>query len=342
MIYKVNNESELNDLLSLPADKVVAMMKRLDGDIIILGVAGKMGVTLAMTAVKAIIVAGVTKKVIGVARFSDPKIREMLDSKGVETIKCDLLEREEVVRLPQCKNIIYMAGRKFGTGGSEELTWAMNTVIPVNILEHFSASRVVAFSTGCVYPLAKADSAGLTEDVKPEPIGEYAQSCLGRERVFQYFAKHKGIDVCLYRLNYAIDLRYGVLHDIAIAIYNNEPVDITSPCFNIIWQKDANNTALLCLEHCSSPANIMNVTGMEKLDTKKTALLFGELFGREVLFKGESSGYCYLNNAAKSKELFNEYSVNIDEMIQMQADWILAGGKSLNKPTHFEVNNGKF
>lgn len=340
---KFNNENELENLLSTPNPGLVEMMKRLDGDIMILGIAGKMGVTMGKLAVNAIREAKVDKKVYGVARFSDAAAREKLESAGINTIVCDLLDRDAVAKLPKIKNIIFMAGRKFGTDGSEELTWMMNVIVPANVIEHFKESRFTAFSTGCVYPLLPVNAIGCTESVKPLPVGEYSQSCLGRERVFQYAANSFGTKVLLFRLNYAIDLRYGVLHDIAQAVYRGEAVDNTVGFFNVIWQGDANHAALRSLELADAPCAYLNVTGPETLSVEIVAREFGKLFNKEVKFKQPISGeLCYLSDASKMTSLLGNPSVPVSQMIKWQAAWIADGGASLNKPTHYQVNNGNF
>jgi len=336
------NEAALDEALSRPSAATIELMSRLKGDILVLGVAGKMGLTLARMAVRAAQEAGVKKRVVGVARFSDADARNQLEACGVETIQCDLLDRHAVMALPRLQNAIFMAGRKFGTGGSEDVTWAMNTLVPANVCEHLPESRIVAFSTGCVYPLVTATSGGCDESVPPVPVGEYAQSCLGRERVFEYYSRKNGTPVCLYRLNYAIDMRYGVLHDIGAAIIEGRPVDASVGVFNMIWQGDANNRALLCLDHCASPAAIMNITGTDILSTRDVAETLGRLLDKPVTFQGQDRGVAYLNNAARAARLFGPSTVSNDDLIQWQADWLLHGGRSLGKPTHFEVNNGKF
>ena len=236
-----------------------------------------------------------------------------------------------------------MAGRKFGTQGEEDLTWAMNVIAPDNVATHFRDSRIVAFSTGCVYPLVSVASGGCTEDIPPDPVGEYAQSCLGRERVFSYHSRIHGTPVCLVRLNYAIDLRYGVLFDIGKRVYEGQPVDLTTSHANVIWQGDANNQALLCLEHATSPATALNVTGPETVSVRYVAETFAHLFERDVHFTGnDEDSRMYLNNAAKATALFGYPTVPLMQMIRWQADWIKAGGRSLDKPTHFEVTDGQY
>jgi nucleoside-diphosphate-sugar epimerase len=332
----------LEETLCIPNAGLISMMSRLEGDIMILGVAGKMGVTMARLAVNAIKAAGVSKRVIGVARFSNADEKEKLEKSGVETVTCNLLDREQVAKLEKVQNIIFMAGRKFGTNGTEEQTWAMNVLAPEYVCEHFKDSRIVAFSTGCVYPLEKIESCGSTEETLPAPVGEYSQSCLGRERIFQYYSKKNGTKVLLFRLNYAIDLRYGVLHDIALNIHNGQPVDNSVGFFNCIWQGDANSNALRSLELCESPCAVLNVTGPEIVSVAAAAKKMGEIMGKEVIFRGEPGNLGYLNNAGKMCRLFGYPTISMEQMIMWQAKWLADGGISIGKPTHFEVNNGKF
>ena len=338
------NEEELELMLSEPSDATVEMMRRLDGDIAILGIGGKIGAGLGRMAARAIQAAGVDKKVCGISRFSEPGLAEKLESWGVKCISCDLLDREAVSRLPQVKNVIFMAGRKFGTsGGGEALTWAMNTAVPANAAEHYRQSRLVVFSTGCVYPLAEAVSGGCTEETRPEPVGEYAQSCLGRERIFEHYSRTFGTPVLLFRLNYAVDLRYGVLYDIADNLRNGRPVANSVGCFNAIWQSDVNDWALRSLEHCAAPAAILNVTGPETASVAYAAERLAKQLAQEVGYTQEVPGsQGYLSNAARAFARFGYPRRSLNELIDMQAQWLLGGGRGLNKPTHFEVNNGKY
>ncbi len=338
----LENEELLDNLLSRPDAELIEMMKRLPGDIMILGINGKMGLTMGRQAVNAIKAAGVIKQVIGVSRFGDESGRKKLEEWGIRTISCDLLNQDAVKALPKVPNVIFMAGRKFGTGGAEDLTWAMNVLAPAYVGEHFKESRIVAFSTGCVYPLVSAESGGCTEAVTPDPVGDYSQSCLGRERIFSYCARTYGTKVLLFRLNYAIDLRYGVLHDIATQIWNDQPVNNTVGHFNVIWQGDANSFALRSLEHAASPAVPLNITGPETIPVEYIAEKFGRLMDKKITYTGVSGDKCYLNNAAKSFSMFGYPRMALEKMIEMQAEWTKCGGRSLGKPTHFEVNNGKF
>ncbi len=338
----IQNDGELDAMLSEPYPELDGLMRRLDGDLMILGIAGKMGITMGMAAVKAARRAGVEKKVYGVSRFSDPASMRQLNEAGVQTISCDLLSRESVGKLPLVKNVVFMAGRKFGTGGQEEQTWAHNVIVPANVGEHFKGSRIAAFSTGCVYPFVPETHAGCLEEETPSPVGEYAQSCLGRERVFQYYSSAHGTPVTLIRLSYACELRYGVLHDIGHKVWKNQPVDLGVSHFNAIWQNDANHQALLALELCASPAKILNISGLEPFAVKDVAEEFARIMKKNVQFSGAPSHKNYLINTQQATRLFGRPHVSIEQVIQMTADWIMADGRSLNKPTHFEVNNGSY
>lgn len=338
----IDNEEMLDELLALPDQSLIDFMKRLDGDIAILGIGGKMGPTLGKLAVNAIKAAGVKKEVFGVSRFGNAEARQQLENWGIKTISCDLMDRNAVAQLPDFKNIVYMAGRKFGTGGTEDLTWAMNVIVPAIVGERFKGSKITVFSTGCVYPLVSAGTCGCTEDTVLEPVGEYTQSCLGRERVFGHASRTYGTKVLLFRLNYAIDMRYGVLHDIGTQVWNDQPVTNTVGHFNVIWQGDANRIALLSLEHATNPANPLNVTGPEMISVEYIAERFAKLMGKKVTYTGKSADRCYLNNASKAMRLFGYPRVSLETMIDWQAAWLMKGGRSLGKPTHFEVNDGKF
>lgn len=338
----ITTEEQLDEVMSLGSPKLLRMMKEIAGDIIILGSAGKIGVQLAMAAVKAIAKAGGRNKVIGVSRFSDENARKKMASFGIETIKCDLLDRDLVGKLPKVPNVIFMAGKKFGTSGSEDLTWAMHTVVPANVAHHFKESKIVAFSTGNVYDLAQVCGAMPTEEDLTYPRGEYAQSALGRERVFEYFSNLNKTPVCIIRLNYAIDLRYGVLRDIGTRVYAGRPVDLSTGHVNVIWQGDVINQSILCLEHCRSPANVINMTGPETASVRYIAKQFARIFDKEVTFIHEERPTALLNNASKAAALFGYPSVPLLRMIEWVAQWIELGGSSLDKPTHFEVRDGKF
>ncbi len=338
----LRTEAEVDELMARPGAAVVELMKRMEGDIAILGIAGKMGISMGALAVNAIRAAGVNKKVYGVSRFSDTSAISALERAGIIPIRCDLLDRAAVCKLPKIPNILFMAGRKFGTGGEESLTWAMNTLVPAHVCEQFSGSRIVAFSTGCVYPLVPVEQGGCTESDRPDPIGEYAQSCLGRERTFEYYSRTHGTPVCLLRLNYALDVRYGVIHDLAQTIWQGRPVSRQVRFFNAIWQGDANSQALLALETCASPPSVLNITGPETVSVITTAETLGRLLGKEVTYSGEPGPTAYLNNAARAHALFGYPSVPLAHVISWTAAWVKQGGRSLGKPTHFEVSDGKY
>jgi nucleoside-diphosphate-sugar epimerase len=317
-------------------------MRRLAGDVIVLGAGGKMGPSLAKLARRASDAAGTTRRVIAVSRFSSSEARDELENSGVETVSCDLLDRDDVAKLPDCENVLFLAGRKFGSSGRSDLTWAMNTVVPANAAYRYRRSRIVAFSTGNVYPFVSAASGGSIETDEVQPRGEYAQSCLGRERVFEFFSNEYGTKCLIFRLNYAVDLRYGVLVDIARKVYDGQPVDLTVAYFNTIWQGDANSYALRCLELCESPPRTLNVTGAEIISVREAAEFYARRFQREVVFRGEESGEALLNNSTLCRQLLGEPEVKLEELMEWVARWVEVGGKSLNKPTKFEVSDGKF
>ncbi|AIQ64918.1 epimerase [Paenibacillus stellifer] len=333
---------ELEDKLAEPSDELVHELAKVSGDIAILGVGGKMGPSLAKLARNAVLKGGLSKRIIGISRFSNEKARAELEAAGIETISCDLLNDQELMSLPDVENVIYMAGNKFGTTGREHFTWAMNTYLPGRVAEKYKNSRIVVFSSGNVYPFTPVSSGGADESVTPEPIGEYAQSCLGRERIFEYHSHKNGTPMTIYRLNYAIDMRYGVLLELARAVYEGRPIDLTMGFVNVIWQGDANAIALRCLAECTSPPNLMNVTGPETVSIRWAASEFAKRFDIAALFEGKESETALLNNAAKSHQRFGYPSVSLLEMINWTAEWVKSGGEVLNKPTHFQERKGKF
>ena len=339
---QIKTEAELEEFLSRPSDADVAAMAQLDGNLLILGVGGKMGPSLARRARRAIQNAKVRKKIVAVARFSDNRLRNSLESDGIETVVCDLLQPGALAKLPDIKNVIFMAARKFGTAGSEDLTWAMNTLLPALVAERYRKSRVVAFSTGNVYPLTDVTCGGADESTLTAPQGEYAQSALGRERMFEYGSRQSGTPVVILRLNYAIDLRYGVLRDIGSAVFERRPIDLRMGFVNVIWQGDANSVCLRSFAHCQSPPMVLNVTGPETLPVRHIAEEFGRRFGLRPEFSSEEMPTALLSNASKANRLFGRPAVTISEMIGWTAAWISSGGACLNKPTHFEVRDGKF
>ena len=338
----IKTETQLDSYLSEPTNEVIASLAALVGDILILGVGGKMGPTLAIQAKRAIDLAGITKKVIGVSRFSTPGVRERLHEAGIETIAADLLSETCLQNLPNTQNVILMAGRKFGATGNESLTWAMNGYMPGRVADTFRDSRLVVFSTGNVYPLTPVSHGGATECLAPAPIGEYAQSCLSRERICAYFSTEFGTRMAILRLNYAIDLRYGILLDIAEKVYTEQPIPLEMGTVNVIWQGDANAIVLRAFAHCQSPPLILNVTGPETVSVRYLAFRFGELFNKPPHFEGEEAETALLSNAARCHRLFGYPRVSLGQMIEWTAAWVRSGGTTLRKPTHFEVRDGKF
>jgi nucleoside-diphosphate-sugar epimerase len=340
---KIQNVAELEELLSRPRDADASAMGELKGDLLILGAGGKMGPSLARLAQRASEKAGARRRIVAVARFSNPKLPAELATLGIETIASDLLEPGALDRLPEIPNVIFMAARKFGSSGAEHLTWAMNTYLPGLVAERYRNSRIVAFSTGNVYPLRSAAEGGATETTPAGPIGEYAQSALGRERMFEYGSSRYGTPVTILRLNYAVELRYGVLVDVGRAVFEQRPVQLSMPNVNVIWQGDANSWCLRSFAHCQSPPFVLNITGPETLSVRDLAAEFGRHFGIEPVFGPESAdSTSLLNDAAKANSLFGAPGVTPSEMIAWIADWIRQGGTILNKPTHFQTRDGKF
>jgi len=338
----IRDEEDLEELLSRPTERVVETMARLDGDVIVLGVGGKMGPTLARMARRATDAAGVSRRVIGVSRFSAPGLQARLGAHGVETIRCDLLSRKQLGELPEVSNVVYMAGMKFGATDQEPLTWAMNVYLPGMVCEKFRTSRIIAFSTGNVYGMVRAESGGSRETDPPRPDGDYAMSCLGRERIFDHFSRSLGIPVAIVRLNYANEPRYGVLVDVGQRVAAGEPVDLVMGYFNAIWQGDANAMILSLFGDLESPPLVVNVTGPERLRVRDVAEQFGQLFEKPVEFRGSEAPDALLSNAKRAYRLVGRPQVGPEQMIRWIADWLRRGGPTLNKPTHFEVRDGKF
>ena len=332
-------EAELEELLSEPTNDVVEALARIEGDILILGAAGKMGPSLARLAVRASIGG---RRVVAVARFSDPAVRASLDDDGVTTVVADLFDRAALDVLPDAPNVIYMAGRKFGTSGDQPATWATNAFLPGLVAERFKRSRIVAFSTGNVYPLTSVLGDGPTERDPVGPVGEYAQAALARERVFEYFSQRNQTPMAILRLNYANEPRYGVLRDVADQVMAGKPVDLSMGYANVIWQRDANSIALRALEHCATPPLVLNVTGRPAQSIRSAASGFGRAFGLEPLLFGVERGTALLSDASRCETLFGVPPIGIDAMIELIATWMRTGGRSLDRPTHFAQRNGAF
>lgn len=338
----IPSETELDELLTEPPDAVVRTLTDLGGDLLILGVGGKMGPTLARLARRAVGQAGNQQRVIGVSRFSDALVERRLREAGVETIGADLLEDGSLDHLPDAPNVIFMAGRKFGSTGAEDLTWAMNTYLPARVAQRYRGSRLVVFSTGNVYPLVPITSGGADEDHPVGPVGEYAQSCLGRERMIVYFSRRNRTPAAIVRLNYAIDLRYGILLDVVNHVARREPVDLTMGNVNLIWQGDANAAILRSLAICATPPIVLNLTGPETVSIRWIATRAGALLGREPIFVGQESETALLSNAARAHALFGYPRVPLETMLRWVVAWVRLNGRTLNKPTHFETRDGRF
>ena len=332
------NEKQLNEMLSRPSEALVRDMDALGGDVLVIGAGGKMGPTLSCMARKA----KKSGRVIAVSRFSDPEAKKLLEDNGVEMLSCELTDPDSVNRLPVCENVIFMAGRKFGTSQGACETWQMNAVVPAVVSRHFGPARFVVFSTSNVYPFSRPDEGGCAEDVEPAPVGEYAASCLGRERAFEYAAAHFGAKVLKFRLSYAIDLRYGILNDLCRWILNGSEIPLGVPAFNCVWQRYANEAALRSLLLADESCPALNVTGPETVSVKQAAGKLAALLGKEARFAGESGEKGILCNSQKCVGLFGYPDVGLDEMMRMQAEWILSGGRCLGKPTHFEEQKGRF
>ena len=336
------SEAALEDALSAPSAGLLASMRSTPGDIIVLGAAGKMGPTLSRMARRALDALGSRDRVIAVSRFSSAKAQRSLEDSGIETIRCDLLDRSAVAALPDAPNMIFMAGQKFGTRDAPSSTWAMNVVLPAIATERYARSRIVAFSTGNVYALSSVSGGGSRESDALSPVGEYAMSCLGRERIFEDASARRGTRVAIVRLNYAIDLRYGVLVDIASRVLRGEPIDLRMGHVNVIWQGDANDWALRCLAHASAPPFVVNVTGGETLSVRELAERLGELLHRAPAFTGTEASDALLSNASRAHSLFGPPSVTTGILLEWVAEWVRAGRPLLGKPTHFEERTGTF
>jgi nucleoside-diphosphate-sugar epimerase len=337
----IDSEQQLDDLLSEPTPQVVETMRRLDGDIVILGVAGKMGPSMARMTRRASDATGVARRVFGVARFSSGG-RDELEANGVTTIPCDLLDEKEIARLPDAPNVIFMAGRKFGSSEDQAATWAMNSYLPGIACHRYRGSRVVAFSTGNVYALTPVENGGTLETDASNPVGEYAMSCLGRERVFEHFSRSFQMPVALIRLNYACDLRYGVVVDLAHKLAAGETIDLCMGYFNTIWQGDANAMALAAFDHVAVPPFVVNVTGPEILSVRDVSERLGRLMNKPVRFTGSEPATALLSNPRRGLELLGRPRVSAEQLIEWVAGWVSQGGRTLGKATHFEVRDGKF
>ena len=334
--------NQLEASLSQPSADLIEDLNDIEGDILILGVGGKMGPSMARLAKQALKANGKANRVIGVSRFSTEALQKKLSQQGVETIKADLLNENDLAGLPNSRNVIFMAGTKFGTTGNESHTWATNTYLPGRVADKFRDSNIVVFSTGNVYPFMPVDSGGATESVQPDPVGEYAQSCLGRERVFEHFAKINGTPLLIFRLNYAVDFRYGVLIEIGKAVLNEVPIDLSTGHVNVIWQGDANAYALRSLLLCSNPPTILNITGPETASVREVAHAYGLRFGKEPFFVNQEQPTALLSNASKALNVLGNPKVSLEKMLDVTSVWLSQGGELYDKPTHFQERKGTF
>lgn len=341
-VEPITTVDELEKRLSEPSPQLIESMQSLDGDILILGVGGKVGPTLAQTAVNAVKASGVARKVIGVDYFPDQKQRDRLNALGVETVQANLMEEGAFEKLPDAANVMYMVGRKFGSTGAEWQTWTTNVLLAGLAGRRYRDSRIVAFSSGNIYPFLPLISGGATEATPTAPLGEYSMSCLGRERMLDHAANDLGAKVLQFRLNYAAELRYGILLDVATQVWNETPISLTMGHVNVVWQGYVSNVALQCFALADSPARVLNITGPEIVSIRWMAQRFGEIFGKEPVFEGEESPNALLSNAAQCFRLFGYPQVSVDALLEWVACWVMSGGGTLGKPTHYETRDGKF
>ena len=339
----IHSVTELDEILSAPTAGVLDVLRSVPGDIIVLGAGGKMGPTLAMMVRRGLDAIGEgSRRVVAVSRFASGTTAESLRQAGVETNSCDLMDRAAVQRLPDAPNVICLVGQKFGTREAPELTWVTNTLVPAIVGERFAQSRIVALSTGCVYPMVSTNGPGSAENDPLGPPGEYANSCVGRERVFRHFSLKYDTPMVFVRLCYSIDLRYGVLLDLAQQVFHRQPIDISMGATHVIWQGDANARVIQCLARAAVPPVSVNVTGLDRLSIRTLAIRLGELLDRDVHFTGHEASTAWLWDAGRSYDWFGRPTVSIDEMLDVTANWVLRGGETLNRPTHFEVRDGQF
>ena len=332
------DEHGLEEMLSEPSEATVQALAATDGDIVVLGAGGKMGPTLAMMLKKA----STNTNIYAVSRFSDKAVRSRIEQAQVQTLEADLLDESAYEKLPDVENVFYMVGMKFGSTGNQPLTWALNSFVPALVARHYRNSRIVALSTGNVYPLVDVTSSGASEEAVPDPIGEYAQSCLGRERMFEYFSRLYKTPVTLIRLNYANEPRYGIIVDLTLKLLNDEPIDLTMGAVNLIWQRDANDTIIRSITLVDSPPAILNVTGPETIAVRRLAEQIATVLDKKPRFISREAETALLSDASRCLSTFGPPETSLDQMISMIATWVVSGKKTLNKPTKYDMRDGKF
>jgi hypothetical protein len=338
----IKSVEHLDDLLSEPTDRAIESMARLQGDLIVLGVGGKMGSSLIRMARRASDAAGVRRRVIGVSRFSSRTLEEELRRQGIETIRCDLSDQRQLDNLPDVPNVVYMTGMKFGSTGQEPLTWMTNVLVPGMVCQKFCRARIVAFSTGNVYGLTPIVQHGSVETDRLNPVGEYSITALGRERIFEYFSQTYGISIAQLRLNYAHEMRYGVMVDLARSVWEDREIDLSMGYFNALWQGDSNAMSLAAFDHAASPPQVINLAGAEVLSVRDVAEEFGRLLKKRVGFCGSEAPDALLSKGELGFRLCGESRVPPHRMMEWIADWVRRGGECLHKPTHFEVRDGTY
>lgn len=339
---KMRNEEELDEVLTRPSARLQEFIRTVESPLVVLGAGGKMGPTLAVLAKRAAESAGHALEVIAVSRFSNAQAREWLEKRSVKTVPCDLLEREQVARLPQSPNVVYLVGLKFGTSQNPALTWAVNTIVPALVAERYGKARIAALSTGNVYPMVPVERGGATESNPLTPLGEYPNAAVARERVLQYFSDRNRTSMAILRLFYAVEMRYGVIADIARKVHAGEEIELANGHFNCIWQGDANEMILRSLSLAESPATVWNLCHPEILSVRAVAHELGQMLGRQPRFRGKESPTALVANANAISEKLGRPGTPLPEVMQWTADWVQSGGRDLGRPTHFEVRDGQY
>lgn len=339
---QIKSESELDEIMTRPSPSLVKWITTLESPLVIVGAAGKMGPSLTVQLKRAADTANHNLKIIAVSRYSDPTVREWIEERGIQTLACDLLQRESLADLPDAPNIINLVGLKFGTAQNPSLTWAVNTLVPAHVTERYPKSRIVALSTGNVYPMVSVKDGGSIETDPITPIGEYANAAVARERLFEYHSHKFGTRIVLLRLNYAVDMRYGVLLEIAKSVWAEKPVDVKMGFFNCIWQGDANEMIIRSLDLAESPPAVFNLTGPEVLSVRKIAGRFGELMNRSVRLDGQEETTALLSDSSRLCNKVGEPPTSLDHVLQCTAHWVMHGGKTYGKSTHFQIRDGKY